>query len=195
MRGLTAFPHTPLLIMNVWGIVDPLWKPLPNPAYATAVYVCVCVCVLHVCCVCVFCMCVVCVYVCVCVWCVCVVCMCCVWVCTLYACRGGMQRMIGSSNLTLHTRRTYTTINTSLNTLSVQPCMHPHTTLAMSTQRTCSYALPATYTYITKYTCIAESEQYIQIIISGSKELRQSQSLRSKPHRSVSPYSTDVHVF
>ena len=162
MRGLTAFPHTPLL--NVWGIVDPLWKPLPNPAYATAVYVCVCV--LHVCCVCI----------CVCVWCVCVVCMCCVWVRTLYACRGGMQRMIGSSNLTLHTRRTYTTINTSLNTLSVQPCMHPHTTLAKSTQRTCSYALPATYTYITKYTCIAQSEQYIQIIISGSNKLRQSQN-------------------
>ena len=94
--------------------------------------------------------------------------------------------MIRSSNLTLHTQRTYTTINTSLSTLSVQPYMHSHTAIAKSTQRT------AICTYITIYTCIAQSEQYIRIIISGSKE---SQSLRSKPHRSVSPYSTDVHIF
>ena len=78
------------------------------------------------------------------------------------SCRGGMQRVIRYSNLTLHTQRTYRrAINTLLykyisvgyqqilSTLSVQPCMHPHTTLIPL-----SVQLVATYTS----TCIAQSE-------------------------------------
>ena len=101
------------------------------------------------------------------------------------SCRGGMQRMIRSSNLILHTQRTYTwAINTLLykyiqrwlptypiSTLSVQPCMHPHTTLSPL-----SVQLVATCTSITTYICIAQSET----IISGSKVLCRSQPLQSE---------------
>ena len=73
--------------------------------------------------------------------------------------------MIRSSNLTLHTQRTYTrAINTllyhsalaadiSLCTLSAQPCMHPHITLS-------PLSVQLVATYITTYTCtcIAQSE-------------------------------------
>ena len=51
--------------------------------------------------------------------------------------------MHGYQHITKYTQLTAVATNTFLSTLSVQPCMHPHTTLCPP--NVYSYALPATY--------------------------------------------------
>ena len=103
------------------------------------------------------------------------------------SCRGGMQRVIrsdtahsahihGYEHITIYVFAT----NTSLSILSVQPCMHPHTTLSPLTY---TYALPATY--ITTYVLLNQ-RHYIQMIISRSKELRRSQPLQNETSQNLS---------
>ena len=96
------------------------------------------------------------------------------------SCRGGMQRMIrsdtahsahihGYQHITIYVHSAFA-INTFLSPLSVQPCMHPHTTQSPLTY---TYALPATYVLLNQ-------RHYIQMIISRSKELRRSQPLQNE---------------
>ena len=96
------------------------------------------------------------------------------------SCRGGMQRVIrsdtahsahihGYQHITIYVHSASAT-NASLSILSVQPCMHPHTTQSPLTY---TYALPATYVLLNQ-------RHYIQMIISRSKELRRSQPLQNE---------------
>ena len=79
------------------------------------------------------------------------------------SCRGGMQRVIrsdtahsahihGYQHITIYVHSAFAT-NASLSILSIQPCMHPHTTLSPLMY---TYALPAMY--IHNYIRIAQSE-------------------------------------
>ena len=103
-----------------------------------------------------------------------------------HSCRGGMQRVIRSDTahytLSAHTRglSTHHYISTFsvgyqhiLSTFSVQPCMHPHTTLI-------PLSVQLVATYISTYTCIAQSETIYTNDISGSKVLCRSQTLQSE---------------
>ena len=104
------------------------------------------------------------------------------------SCRGGTQHMIRSLNLqcthctlsahiwyqhiTKYTQRTALATNTSLTTIMYAPTQvhsaynHVCTHTQHYVHSVYSYMLPATY--ITTYTCIAQSET-ILVIISGSK--------------------------
>ena len=109
------------------------------------------------------------------------------------SCRGGMQRVIrsdtahsahihGYQHITIYVHSAFAT-NTSLSILSVQPCMHPHTTQSPLTY---TYALPATY--ITTYVLLNQ-RHYIQMIISRSKELRRSQPLQNETSQDLKKLS------
>ena len=109
------------------------------------------------------------------------------------SCRGGMQRVIrsdtahsahihGYQHITIYVHSAFAT-NTSLSILSVQPCMHPHTTQSPLTY---TYALPAAY--ITTYVLLNQ-RHYIQMIISRSKELRRSQPLQNETSQDLKKLS------
>ena len=101
------------------------------------------------------------------------------------SCRGGMLRMIrsdtahlahihGYQHITIYIHSAFAT-NASLSILSVQPCMHPHTTLSPLTY---TYALPATTTYV-----LLNQRHYLQMIISRSKEFVDHNHCKAKLHK------------
>ena len=109
------------------------------------------------------------------------------------SCRGGTQRMVrsdiahsahihGYQHITIYVHSEFAT-NASLSILSVQPCMHPHTTQSPLTY---TFALPATF--ITTYVLLNQRHD-VQMIISRSKELRRSQPLQKKTSQDLKKLS------
>ena len=88
----------------------------------------------------------------------------------------------GYQHITIYVHSAFAT-NASLSILSVQPCMHQHTTQSSLTY---TYALPATY--ITTHVLLNQRHD-VQMIISRSKELCRSQPLQNKTSQDLKTLS------
>ena len=90
----------------------------------------------------------------------------------------------GYQHITIYVHSAFAT-NASLSILSVQPCMHQHTTQSSLTY---TYALPAMYIH-NYIRVLLNQRHYIQMIISGSKELRRSQPLQNETSQDLKKLS------
>ena len=82
----------------------------------------------------------------------------------------------GYQHITIYVHSAFAT-NASLSILSVQSCMHPHTT-----QRPLTYTYALSATYITTYVLLNQ-RHYIQMIISRSKEFVDHNHCKAKLHK------------